>query len=507
MSVKEFIYVLVQPFCYATLFISIRLLLRNRFGKWFNVILFSYLTILEGVESLIVLRFGAYMTGDLIMICLNSSWTEMVAFINDMSLVNVVGGVVVFTAIFSTGIKVMMQSIEVPQYNAFIFILPFIFFNCVYLSPRLLPRQMLFSRIIVDTVFELSANNVICRACKEPQFKGDVYIDKCCEEYSPLGVFIIGESTTRNNMSLYGYRRETTPKMDVLKGELLIFDNMLACWSNTQGVLHHLLMDSTIDSSAPPNYSLCSLLTMAGYKCFLASNQSRWGAYDSLTSLLFVDCVERIYMKEAFPARHVYDPEMVQYVNQFAKSSPNTPCMVFLHLQGSHFPPKSAFPTQAAKFPNEFDDEYVHGYQSTKKYTYNQYDNSILQTDMLVGSVIDELKKCDRPTFMIFVSDHGETPRSDSMRCMVDTDLWEIPMVIWISDKYAALCPSLVSKLNLARPLKLQNDQLFYGFCNLAGVRGSWDVKDKDFLSGGFVERTVRYIGNGQIPYRRDLKR
>ena len=111
MSVKEFIYVLVQPFCYATLFISIRLLLGNRFGKWFNVILFSYLTILEGVESLIVLRFGAYMTGDLIMICLNSSWTEMVAFINDMSLVNVVGGVVVFTAIFSTGIKVMMQSI------------------------------------------------------------------------------------------------------------------------------------------------------------------------------------------------------------------------------------------------------------------------------------------------------------------------------------------------------------------------------------------------------------
>jgi heptose-I-phosphate ethanolaminephosphotransferase len=43
-------------------------------------------------------------------------------------------------------------------------------------------------------------------------------------------VLVIGESTTSRRMSLYGYPRKTTPRLDVLKekGELFAFSDVIA---------------------------------------------------------------------------------------------------------------------------------------------------------------------------------------------------------------------------------------------------------------------------------------
>ncbi|MBR7514039.1 sulfatase-like hydrolase/transferase, partial [Mycobacterium tuberculosis] len=40
-------------------------------------------------------------------------------------------------------------------------------------------------------------------------------------------VLVIGESTNRQRMSLYGYGRETTPELDKLKDQLAVFDNVI----------------------------------------------------------------------------------------------------------------------------------------------------------------------------------------------------------------------------------------------------------------------------------------
>jgi heptose-I-phosphate ethanolaminephosphotransferase len=40
-------------------------------------------------------------------------------------------------------------------------------------------------------------------------------------------VLVIGESTNRQRMSLYGYPRETTPELDKLKDQLAVFDNVI----------------------------------------------------------------------------------------------------------------------------------------------------------------------------------------------------------------------------------------------------------------------------------------
>ena len=40
-------------------------------------------------------------------------------------------------------------------------------------------------------------------------------------------VLVIGESTNRQRMSLYGYPRATTPKLDALRDQLAVFDNVI----------------------------------------------------------------------------------------------------------------------------------------------------------------------------------------------------------------------------------------------------------------------------------------
>ena len=40
-------------------------------------------------------------------------------------------------------------------------------------------------------------------------------------------VLVIGESTNRQRMSLYGYQRNTTPELDKLKDQLAVFDNVV----------------------------------------------------------------------------------------------------------------------------------------------------------------------------------------------------------------------------------------------------------------------------------------
>ncbi len=51
----------------------------------------------------------------------------------------------------------------------------------------------------------------------------------------PNVILIIGESTQRGYMSLYGYPLSTTPLLDVLKqnGNLVVFDDVISPYAHT----------------------------------------------------------------------------------------------------------------------------------------------------------------------------------------------------------------------------------------------------------------------------------
>ena len=54
-------------------------------------------------------------------------------------------------------------------------------------------------------------------------------------------IVVIGESTSRLHMSLYGYERQTNPKLESMKKELKIFNNVFASRPNTIESLEQVL--------------------------------------------------------------------------------------------------------------------------------------------------------------------------------------------------------------------------------------------------------------------------
>ena len=88
-------------------------------------------------------------------------------------------------------------------------------------------------------------------------------------------VLVIGESTNRQRMSLYGYPRQTTPELDKLRDELAVFDNVITPRPYTIEALQQVL--TFADEDHPDDYlktpSLVSVMKQAGYKTFWITNQ------------------------------------------------------------------------------------------------------------------------------------------------------------------------------------------------------------------------------------------
>ena len=120
----------------------------------------------------------------------------------------------------------------------------------------------------------------------------------------------------------------------------------------------------------------------------------------------------------------------------------------------------------------------------------------------MLAEIIGALEKLERPTYLLFISDHGESPRSSTWRNLDDMDLWEIPMFVWLSERYEAEYPEVVCQLRNAVKRPLQSDQIFLGILGLAGVVDyPYYEANADFMSDYFIPRTQRKINYGSSVY------
>ena len=79
------------------------------------------------------------------------------------------------------------------------------------------------------------------------------------------------------------------------------------------------------------------------------------------------------------------------------------------------------------------------------------YDNSILFTDHILNEIIKMLKKDEGANCVLYLSDHGQDIY-DNEECNPtshDTiNAYEIPFIVWISEKYKLLSQEFIKNLN-----------------------------------------------------------
>lgn len=235
-----------------------------------------------------------------------------------------------------------------------------------------------------------------------------------------VGVVVIGESATRNNWGLYGYARNTTPRMEALREELAVVSNVTATSASTGQAMRYLLTEATMEKPRTTKCTLAQCYRAMGARTALVSNQARWGRWGGVEGLLFTGCETNIYLRSETKRRPLYDTEVLGPLDELIAQAGEGSLIVFLHLQGSHEP---FFPN----YPREWN-------RFGERTMLDAYDNTILFTDHLLGEIIARLKATGGRAFLFYTSDHGESPRSAHWRDGRSEDLLAVPCVVWRSE-------------------------------------------------------------------------
>jgi heptose-I-phosphate ethanolaminephosphotransferase len=334
-------------------------------------------------------------------------------------------------------------------------------------------------------------------------------------EQPQIYVVVIGESSRRSQWSLYGYPRPTTPTLDQMRDQLVVFDQVS---SNATITMYSVALALTrADPSswdlASSEKSVISLLREGGYELFWLSNQEKFGYSENAVTAI---------AREADSVSFAND-----YVNDLSYSGPRDPydtnllerldrqlerlrdskrqAVIFLHMMGSH-------ESYNERYPPSFD--FFHsqtprpGLNAKQTRIIDNYDNSIRFTDYVLSSVIRRVSSLNGSAAVLYFSDHGERLFESDQPLLSGHGFpkqsraeTEVPLVLWLSPTYRQERPEAVTQLeaNVHQPASLDN--LFETVVDLAGLTYAGRQPSQSLFSASFQpDRTTEVLTMSQEP-------
>lgn len=309
-------------------------------------------------------------------------------------------------------------------------------------------------------------------------------------------VVAIGESASRDHLSLYGYPLETTPRLDSIRNDLYIFTGAVASSTSTAENMPRLLTFMTDEPSAKEWYeypSLLQIFSQLGYRTYWLSNQEYSGQWSNLSSILSSDAdviryVGSMDSEDQYLFR--YDDALMPEWNN-ALTANDSLQLTFLHLMGSHFQYDRRIPPDRRRFtaadvkerlPRRWLDDRKAGVAAN-------YDNSILYTDSILSCVIDGIRQMPEPALLIYLSDHGENVYDDRDYRGRDPKYVRVPFLIYANEAYRHQNPGTIREIEDAAAKPFSTSELPQMLMHLAGIRYALYDSVRDPLSAAFRVR------------------
>jgi lipid A ethanolaminephosphotransferase len=107
----------------------------------------------------------------------------------------------------------------------------------------------------------------------------------------------------------------------------------------------------------------------------------------------------------------------------------------------------------------------------------NAYDNALRYTDLLLGQTVAWLKTQQRPTALIYLSDHGESLGEKGLYLhgmpfvMAPQEQTHVPMALWLSQPMQARLGWDNTCWKKQASLPVTHDHFFYSVLTLAQVK------------------------------------
>lgn len=331
-------------------------------------------------------------------------------------------------------------------------------------------------------------------------------------DFPAVYVFVIGESANRNHLALYGYPRDTTPRLSALlrqdqragrSPQLFMFTNAISSDTHTIPNLRAMLLFQELSPDNEPlsSPSLLQLFQAAGFKTWWLSNQVT--THSALSTALIADDahVTRYTNTARDEGRSVrYDEILLPELDAaLADAAPRK--AIFLHLLGSHlsyalrYPPEFAFFTKISEIPDA-------PWRGPKEKGYiNDYDNSIRYTDDLLARIIAKVRHNDGSAAVLYVSDHGQEvydtrPVRGQMIENPSRHMFDVPLLLWLSPDYRARHPEVVAAAAANKDLPFITSDFAHTAADLARIRFPGFRAEKSLFAPEYAPRQRILPGN-----------
>ena len=319
-------------------------------------------------------------------------------------------------------------------------------------------------------------------------------------------VLVIGESTNRQRMSLYGYPRATTPELDKLRDQLAVFDNVITPRPYTIEALQQVL--TFADEENPDLYlktpSIVSMMKQAGYKTYWITNQQTMTKRNTMLTTFSEQADEQVYLNNNRNQNaRQYDGDVLAPFSK-ALADPAERKFIVVHLLGTHMSYQYRYPPSFDKFTDR--EGVPAGISDDQLPTYNSYDNAVLYNDFVVSSLIKDYAKTDPNGFLLYLSDHGEDVFDSAGHDTLGRNegkptapMYTIPFMTWASPKWRATHDWNMQG-DVQRPYS--SSQLIHTWADLAGLSFDELDRSRSLVSDSFKPRPL-LIGD---PYQRPQK-
>lgn len=310
-------------------------------------------------------------------------------------------------------------------------------------------------------------------------------------------MIIIGESLTREKMSLYGYPKNTTPNLlalsrDTVPGKLFYFDNVISPEVTTVPALKKVLTDINNQNNIPfeKAVSLVDLYRRAGFKTYWLSNQAPIAKYDTPIAVISASA-DQVYFtssnndieKDNAATGNYYDEVLLPVFNRFSAKDTSQKQIYFIHLMGSHWFYSQRYPKSFNKFKTDKVDDL------------NSYLNTVVYNDMIVSQL---MKMAQQKGFdeVCYFSDHGENMLHQHNQEKYSRDMSVVPLMFYLSDAYLSTHPGLAQRLLKHKHTPAMTDNLFNVLQTVSGFSSSLFHSQDSFISDDYIIRKRRVVEN-----------
>jgi len=313
-------------------------------------------------------------------------------------------------------------------------------------------------------------------------------------------VLVIGESTNRNRMSLYGYNRKTTPRLDKIKDQLVVFKNVFSPRPYTIEVLQQDL--TFADEQNPDLYlskvNLINIMKQAGYETYWITNQQTQTKRNTMLTAFSKIADHQIYLNNNRRQNSSsYDEVVIPPFQKIIKDNTIKKKFIVVHLIGTHSRYDYRYPKDFAKFDNAKLDKKL---SKKKTITYNNYDNAIYYNDYVVSELIDSVKSIEHNSALLYLSDHGEEVYDNTEmnkhgrnEGAPTSAMYTIPFIIYGNNTWQK--SNQLQKFQSYANRYYSAADLIYTFSNLASITYDDFDSTKSIINDNFTEKNV-FIGD-----------